>query len=303
MNCLVTMEDAPMGKLLSAESVESYRRDGFMPPILIFSPEQARALRNHFEAFEAEHGKVFSETRARPGEAFTGSYRFKSHLLMKWLADVIRQPSILDAVEDLIGPDLLCWTTHWFVKEANSPQYVSWHQDSNYWGLDTTELVSVWLALSPSTIESGCMRVLPGSHIEPAMEHVDTYAENNMLTRGQAIHGIDESKAVNLEVQPGEVVLFDYRLAHASHPNQSNDRRIGVGIRYIPPVTRQVRHDWDSATLVRGEDRHGHFELEPEPRCDFDPPAVKMHRRADEAQRKVYYEGATAVPEKTSSAR
>ncbi len=292
-----------MGKVLSAGSVESYRRDGFLPPIRIFPPAEAQKLRDHFEAFEAEHGKVFSESRATVGMAFTGSYRFKSHLLMKWLANVIRQPKILDAVEDLIGPDLLCWTTHWFVKEASSPQYVSWHQESNYWGLDTTELVSVWLALSPSTIESGCMRVLPGSHLEPPMEHVDTYAEDNMLTRGQEIHGIDESKAVNLEVQPGEVLLFDYRLAHASYPNRTNDRRIGVGIRYVPPATRQVRHDWDSATLVRGEDAYGHFELEPGPRCDFDPPAVEMHRRADDAQRKVYYEGAAAVPGEASRAR
>ena len=292
-----------MGKLLSAGSVESYRRDGFLPPVRIFAPPEAHKLRDHFEAFEAEHGKVFSENRPTVGMAFTGSYRFKSHLLMKWLADVIRHPKILDAVEDLIGPDLLCWTTHWFVKEASSPQYVSWHQDSNYWGLDTTELVSVWLALSPSTIESGCMRVLPGSHLEPPMEHVDTYAEDNMLTRGQEIHGMDESKAVNLEVQPGEVLLFDYRLAHASYPNRSDDRRIGVGIRYIPPATRQVRHDWDSATLIRGQDAYGHFEHEPEPRRDFDPPAVEMHRRADDAQRKVYYEGAAAVSGQASSGR
>ena len=292
-----------MGKLLSAGAAESYRRDGFLPPIRIFSPEEARKLRDHFEAFEAKHGKVFTESRAKAGGAFNGSYRFKSHLLMKWLADVVRHPQILDAVEDLIGPDLLCWTTHWFVKDANSPKFVSWHQDSNYWGLDTTELVSVWLALSPSTVESGCMRVLPGSHIEPPMEHFDTYAEDNMLTRGQEIRGIDESKTVNLEVQPGEVVLFDYRLAHASHPNRSDDRRIGIGLRYIPPKTRQVRHDWDSATLVRGGDGYGHFELEPEPRCDFDPPAVELHRRADEAQRKVYYDGAAAMPEQISSAR
>lgn len=292
-----------MGKLLSAGAAESYRRDGFLPPIRIFSPEEARKLRDHFEAFEAEHGKVFTESRAKAGEAFNGSYRFKSHLLMKWLADVVRHPEILNAVEDLIGPDLLCWTTHWFVKDANSPKFVSWHQDSNYWGLDTTELVSVWLALSPSTVESGCMRVLPGSHIEPPMEHFDTYAEDNMLTRGQEIRGIDESKTVNLEVQPGEVVLFDYRLAHASRPNRSDDRRIGIGLRYIPPKTRQVRHPWDSATLVRGGDAYGHFELEPEPRCDFDPPAVELHRRADEAQRKVYYDGAAAMPEQVSSAR
>ena len=110
----------------------------------------------------------------------------------------------------------------------------------------------------------------------------------------KTIRGIDESKAVNLEVAPGEVAIFDYRLAHASHPNQSADRRIGIGIRYIPPSARQSLSDWDSASLVRGEDRFGHFELEPEPQCDMDPAAVEIQLRADEAQRAVYYAGAKA---------
>jgi ectoine hydroxylase-related dioxygenase (phytanoyl-CoA dioxygenase family) len=210
-------------------------------------------------------------------------------LLFKWLAEAVRHPRILDAVEDLIGPDILCWSTHWFIKEAQSPSYVSWHQDSNYWGLDTNELVSVWLALSPATVASGCLRLLPGSHTKPALEHVDTFAQNNMLTRGQAIQNVDESRALDLQVQPGEVAIFDYRLAHASHPNNSNERRIGIGFRYIPPSARQVRNDWDCASLLRGKDSLGHFELEPEPSHDFDPLAVALHRKADEAQRVVYY--------------
>ena len=205
----------------------------------------------------------------------------------------IRHPAILDAVEDLIGPDILCWTTHWFVKEAHSPQYVSWHQDSNYWGVETDDLVSVWLAVSASTVESGCVRLLPGSHRTPSMEHVDTWAEDNMLTRGQTIE--EHRRIAGREPgarAPGEVALFDYRLAHASHPNRSDDRRIGVGLRYIPPSARQVRHEWDSATLVRGTDRYGHFELEPTPTEDFDPVAVEMYRKTDHAQRTVYYHGA-----------
>ena len=121
---------------------------------------------------------------------------------------------------------------------------------------------------------------------------MDTYHEHNMLTRGQEIRGIDEATSVNLAVKPGEVAIFDYRLAHASYPNSSDDRRIGVGIRYIPPETRQILRPWDSATLVRGEDRFGHFELEPRPRFDFDPEAVEIHKRADAAQRAVYYSGA-----------
>ena len=281
-----------MTRLLDDDAVRAYRESGFYTPPRVFSSGEALQIRRDLEAVEAEHGPVFTENRAHAGAAFQGSYRYKSHLLFKWLADVIRHPMILDAVEDLIGPDILCWTTHWFVKEARSPQYVSWHQDSNYWGVEGGDLVSVWLAVSSSTVESGCVRLLPGSHETPPMEHVDTWAEDNMLTRGQTIEGVDEARAVDLELEPGEVALFDYRLAHASHPNRSDDRRIGIGLRYIPPTARQVRHEWDSATLVRGTDRHGHFELEPEPTRDFDPAAVDMYRRTDEAQRAVYYRGA-----------
>ena len=284
-----------MPTLLKAADIASYHDDGFISPLSVFSEDEAAAFRTHIESFEASHGPVFTENRPRPGDTFKGSYRFKSHLLFKWLADAVRHPTILDAVEDLIGPDILCWTTHWFIKEANSPQYVSWHQDSNYWGLDTDELVSVWLAVTPATLQSGCLRLLPGSHKAPAMDHVDTYEADNMLTRGQTIEGVDESKAVNLELSPGQVALFDYRLAHASHPNASNDRRIGIGIRYIPPTARQVVNDWDSASLVRGTDPLGHFELEPEPAHDFDPAAVALHEKSDAAQRKVYYAGAQAV--------
>lgn len=284
-----------MPKVLTDTDIAHYRDDGFVSPLDVFSAGEAAALRGHIEAFEAERGPVFTENRPRPGDTFKGSYRFKSHLLFKWLADAIRHPTILDAVEDLIGPDILCWTTHWFIKEARSSQYVSWHQDSNYWGLDTDSLVSVWLAVSPATVQSGCLRLLPGSHCAPPMDHVDTYEAGNMLTRGQTIEGVDETKAVNLELAPGQVALFDYRLAHASDPNTSDDRRIGIGIRYIPPTARQVVSDWDSASLVRGSDPYGHFELEPEPARDFDPATVALHEKSDAAQRKVYYAGAGAA--------
>ena len=281
-----------MGQTLSKAEVEAYWETGFHSPVRIFSPDEAAALRRALEAEENKRGPIFREDRPRPGDPFQGSYRFKSHLLFKWLADVIRNPKLLDMVEPLTGPDMLCWTTHWFIKEANSPNYVSWHQDSNYWGVETDRLVSAWLALSPATVESGCIRFLPGSHHGPALDHVDTWEADNMLTRGQTIMDVDESKAVNLELQPGEVALFDYRLAHASGPNTSNDRRIGIGIRYVPTSARQVRNDWDCATLVRGVDTYGHFELEPEPKSDFDPAAVAMHQKADDEQRKVYYSDA-----------
>jgi hypothetical protein len=281
-----------MAQALDEAAVKHYWERGFLSPVPIFSPEEARALRAHVEAEEAQRGPIFREDRLRPGDPFQGSYRFKSHLIFKWLADAIRDPRLLDAVEPLIGPDIMVWTTHWFIKEAGTTSYVSWHQDSNYWGVETDRLVTAWLALSPATVESGCIRLLPGSHKGPDFEHVDTWAADNMLTRGQTIMDVDETEAVNLELQAGEVALFDYRLAHASDPNRSNDRRIGIGIRYIPTSARQVRADWDCASLVRGVDDYGNFELEPRPERDFDPAALAYHRKADEATRQIYYKDA-----------
>ena len=207
-------------------------------------------------------------------------------------ADFIRSPRVLDPVEDVIGPDIMVWSTDWWLKEANSPSYVSWHQDSQYWGLDSDKLVTVWVALSPSNVASGCMRYMPGSHLGPDLPHRETYHDDNLLTRGQEItEGIDENKAVNVELEPGEGSIFAFRIAHASHPNRTDDRRIGLAIRFIPPDARQVRSDQDSVALVRGVDTHGHFELEPEPECDFDPNAVEFHRWAEEERRKILYHG------------
>lgn len=281
-----------MSVSMDETALKQYREAGFISPIRVFSTEEAATLRAAIEAVEAVRGPVFREDRPRPGDPFQGSYRFKSHLLFKWLADAVRDRRLLDAVQPLTGPDILCWTTHWFIKEPDSVNYVSWHQDSNYWGVESDRFVSAWLALSPATEESGCIRLLPGSHRGPKLAHVDTWEKDNMLTRGQTIQGIDESKAVSLELEPGEVALFDYRLAHASYANRSDDRRIGIGIRYVPPTARQTLSDWDCASLVRGTDTIGNFELEPEPRCDFDPAAVALHEKADANQRKIYYQGA-----------
>jgi hypothetical protein len=269
-----------MPRQLSVDEVAHFRHDGYLPPRRFLSPEQTLGLRAKLEAYEA--------TQDGP---LHGSNRFKTHLLFKWLADLVRTPSILDLVEDLIGPDIMVWSGDWWIKEAQSSSFVSWHQDSQYWGLDTTRLVTVWLALSTANENSGCMRLLPGSHLERDLAHTDTYHPDNMLTRGQSIQDVDESKAVNVEVEAGEATAFAFRIAHASHPNRSNDRRIAYAVRYVPPDARQTLSDRDAAALVRGEDRFGYFEHEPRPSCDFDPVAVDFHRRTEEDRRKILYHG------------
>ncbi len=277
-----------MGKILTDLQVSQFQETGFLPAFPVLSADHALHLRANLESFEAENDGVL-----------TGSLRFKNHLLFKWLSDLIRSPRILDVVEDIIGPDIMVWSTDWWIKEANSPQFVSWHQDSQYWGLDTDKLVTVWVALSPSTIESGCMRVLPGSHLGPDLAHEETYHNDNMLTRGQSIDDINEDKAVNLVVDTGQAVLFAFRIAHASYPNKTDDRRVGLAIRYIPPDTQQQYSDQDSAALVRGVDNHQHFELEPEPRYDFDPVAVAFHKESEEIRRQILYHGTNWTTHRT----
>ena len=264
---------------LSSEALEQFHRDGFTPSISVIPQHQARHYRMELEAIEMTVGPLL------------GGRRLKCHLLYKWVSELIRNPTVVEPVKDVLGPDTMCWGTDMWVKEANSETFVSWHQDSEYWGIDSDQLITAWVALSPSTIESGCMRMLPGSHRAPALSHTDTFQENNMLTRGQTIFGVDEDKAVNIEVDTGEAVYFAYRIAHASHPNRSNDRRIGVAIRYISPLARQTKSDWDTATLICGEDRYGHFELEPEPKDDFDPIAVAFHKKSNENYRQILYSG------------
>jgi len=275
-------------KALSQDQVDQFASEGYICPIDVVEPHVAEGWRRQLEAVETSNGGPLK-----------GPMRFKSHLLFKWLADLVRFPAIVDPIEDLIGPNILVWSTDWWIKEARSPSFVSWHQDSQYWGLDTSRLVTAWVALSPSTAQSGCMRVLPGSHLGPDLHHEDTFHDDNMLTRGQRINDVDESKTVNLEVNTGQASLFAFRVAHASRPNTSGDRRIGMAIRYIPADARQTRSDHDTATLVRGVNEFNHFDLEPEPACDFDPVAVEFHQRADEARRAILYKGTGRTAHRT----
>ena len=274
-----------MPKVLSADAIAQFTQDGFYFPIKILDDQQVAACRTHLEDFE----------RAQ-GEPIGGVQRNKAHLLFKWIDDLMRHSTILDAVEDLIGPDLLCWNTFFWNKEAGSDTFVSWHQDLRYWGLDTNDLVTVWLALSPATLESGCMRVLPGSHQGDLLPHKDEYRPDNMLTRGQEIEvEVDESKTVAMPLQPGEVSLHNVRLAHASSPNRSSERRIGLSLHYMPTCTTQVVGEWDSAALVRGEDRFGHFAHTPRPTKDFDPAVAPFHQKATDAVRQVLFTDAAKV--------
>ena len=273
---------------LSAKKIEQFTTEGYVTPVQVFTRNEANTLRAKLEAVEATQGG-----------ALKPSQRNKSHLLFKWVDDLIRDPRVLDPIEQLIGPDLLCWNTLFWIKEAGSKSFVSWHQDNHYWGLDSHKVVTAWLALAPATPQSGCMRVMPGTHEGDVLDHVDRYDEHNMLTRGQEIADVlDEETAVYMPLEVGQMSVHNYRLAHASGPNSSNDRRIGVSLHFMPPEAAQIVGEWDSAALVRGEDCYGHFERTPVPIKDFDPRAVAFHARATRAIRDVLYADAEHNTEK-----
>ena len=267
--------------MLSADQRRRYEEEGVLFPLPVFSPEETDGLRSRLEALEAEQGGRLPALVNR-----------KPHLLLPWLNELIRDPRILDPVADILGPDILCWGSGFFIKNPFDQTRVSWHQDATYWGLSKPDIVTAWVALSPSTRKNGCMRVIPRTHKLSQLPHEDTFAPDNLLSRGQEIAvEVDESKAVDVVLSPGEMSLHHVMLVHGSEPNASTERRIGFAIRYLPTYVKQLAGSADSATLVRGKDDYGHFSLEPVPRSDFDPDAVSFHARMVEANDRILYRG------------
>lgn len=248
-----------MPKKLSDAQIAQFRSEGYVYPFRAVSAAAALDYRKRIEAYEARAG--FDANR---------TLKIKGYLAFPWLVELAKNPAILDAVEDIIGPDIMLFGASIFAKNGRDPRYVSWHQDSAYFGLDPHEEITAWVALTESTIEKGCLKVMPGTHLGPDLRHNETYAKDNMLAKGQSIEGLDESKAVSIELAAGEFSLHHERTAHASGPNRAQDRRIGFAFFYIPTHVRSLIGR-RPATLVRGVDRYGHWDADNLPRHDLDP--------------------------------
>ena len=269
-----------MSKSLTAAAIQQYQDAGYYFPIRVLATAEAARYRERLESVERELGGPLR-----------GIYRIKPHLLLTWLADLVRHPAILDAVEDVIGPDILCWNSSFFTKEASSAGYVSWHQDATYWGLSEPDVVTAWVGFTDSTPRNGNMQVVPGSHRHP-VRHVDTFHPDNLLSRGQEIAvEVDEREAVDIVLAAGEMSLHHILLVHGSRPNTSVDRRVGFAIRYVPTRVRQLSDVRDSATLVRGRDTFGHFDLEPRPDADLSPDMLARHAEISDRQARILYKG------------
>ena len=265
---------------LSEAAVQQYRREGYVAPIRALAPAEADGYRRKLEATEAS------------GRLPENGLRMKSNLLLTWVDEIVRHPGVLDAVESIIGPDILVWGTSFFIKEPRNRSFVSWHQDLTYWGLEPADIVTAWVALSESTTENGAMRVVPGTHTTDIVPHKDTFAADNLLSRGQEISvEVDAAKAVTLELQPGEMSLHHVKLIHGSDPNPSDKRRIGLAIRYIPTHVRQTAGATDSAMLVRGHDAFGNFLPDQRPLADLSDAAIAHHAHMIGASTRILMRG------------
>ncbi len=269
-----------MALALSDTQVEHYRSEGWLSPLDVLTEAEVDNARAELEAFEASHGPLSDR-----GE------RSRAYLPFAWVDAIMRNPRLVDMVEDLIGPNILCWNAIFWIKEPGAGSFVGWHQDVTYWGLDNRELVSVWVALSDASEQAGCMSVLPGSH-EQTLNHDETYDANNLLTRGQHIRDIDPAETIAMSLRPGQASFHNVATAHGSGQNQTEDRRIGLSLHYMPTHTRQTLADWDSAALVRGEDRYNNFDHAPRPPADLDPEVMAYHARSARALRDIVYNGA-----------
>lgn len=269
-----------MPKLLRQEQIEHYTEYGYLSPVDVMSEDEALHYRQRFEEAERQYP---DHLHARN--------RNNAHLAFTCLDELAHHPGIIDAVEDLIGPNISLWGSVLFVKDSGTSHFVSWHQDATYMGLSHNNFVTPWIALSPSNRDTGCMSMIPGSHRHSIQPHEDTFDEENILTRGQRLKEVDTSSAVDLILRPGQMSLHHGEIVHGSQPNRSDDRRIGFALQsFVPPDVVQVtgKNYWMD---VRGENPRENSVSLKRPRYDLDPEAERSTVNANLAD--ILYSGAS----------
>ena len=268
-----------MSKFLTEKQIKQYHEEGFISPIRIMSEDQAIKIKERVEEVEI----TFSEE-------FNPRNRNNLHLTFMVLDELAHNSIILDAVEDLIGSKFSLWSSVMFIKNPSTEDFVSWHQDATYMGMNSNDFVTPWIALTPSTEEMGCMAMIPGSHNQNIQPHQDTFEENNILTRGQVVKVADEGSAVNLILKPGEMSIHHGAVIHGSKPNKSKQRRIGFALQsYCPHSINQIigKNIW---MQIRGGERDDHDGLQLErPQYDMAPQAINSRNIANANYANILY--------------
>lgn len=268
-----------MTNVLNKEAVARFHADGYHPALSVMSAAQAQAYRAELERFEArwpEHVLKLDQAAS---------------LLCPWIDEMTRLPGILDPIEDVIGPDILCWGVSLRLKEARTKTFAGWHQDTAYCDIKPIVVIAA-VALSDCSVMAGPLQVIPGTHKGALLPHAEHFGTESLLTREQQIDAeLETARAVTVPMAAGEMMFFNNAICHSSGPNQSDDRRIIFLFEYVP--THAYQHTpRESAMLVRGEDRHGNFDTDPPPAHEMSEEALVAWRHKVEVQASVLYRGA-----------
>jgi ectoine hydroxylase-related dioxygenase (phytanoyl-CoA dioxygenase family) len=242
-----------MSKVLTSLQIQSYQQDGLLFPLPALNDAELRYFRSCHDELDLRLG-------GRP----TAQQKGECHLHYKWACDLATHTGILDAVEDLIGPNILVHSSTIFAKYAGDERFISWHQDAYYWSLSEPRLVSAWVALTDSSIENGSLRILPGTHTR-RYEHIEQPEKNNILGNGLTVsEKLDFATAVDIVLKAGDMSFHHANIVHGSQPNTSAGPRIGFAVRYVSTDVRQEKPHHE-VILARGRDDCGFYQLQEKP--------------------------------------
>ena len=267
---------------LNSNQLKQYQDEGFVSPINIFSKEKAKQIRNEIELIE----------KNKP-EEIEKSGRYNAHLISPLLDEVTHNSKILDAVESLIGKNILVCGTTLFIKNPYEKGFVSYHQDAKYIGLEPYNWVTAWVAITDSNEKNGCMRMWSGSHKDDLKDHDQMFNEGNLLTRGQTINDVPEKKVKSLVLKAGQMSLHHPKVVHGSELNKSNDRRIGFVIQsYIGTNVKQVLGK-NSVQLARGIDNFNYHKKIGRPKSLMNNSDLKLKKEENDNLQEIFYRGST----------
>ena len=267
---------------LSSNQLKQYEDDGFVSPINIFSKERAKEIRNEIELIENEMPEELEK-----------SGRYNAHLISPLLDEVTHNSKILDAVESLIGENILVCGTTLFIKNPNEKGFVSYHQDAKYIGLEPHNWVTAWVAITDSNENNGCMRMWSGSHKDNLKEHDQKFNEGNLLTRGQTVKNVPYEETTPLVLNAGQMSLHHPKVVHGSGLNKSDDRRIGFVIQsYIGTNVKQVLGK-NSVQLARGKDLFNFHEKIGRPNSLISENDLKLKKKENDNLQEIFYKGST----------
>lgn len=264
---------------LNSNQLKQYNEEGYVAPLDILTKEEALDARNEIELIEKE----------MPNE-IDKSGRYNVHLISPKLDAIVHNSKILDAVESIIGKNILVCSTTLFIKNPKQEGFVSYHQDAKYIGLEPHNWVTAWIAITDSNNENGCMRMWPKSHIE-LKDHNQKFNEGNLLTRGQTVEGVPDNEIKSVELKSGQMSLHHPRIVHGSGINKSNDRRIGFAVQsYIGTNVKQILGK-NSVQIARGKDEYHYHEVINRTNSLMSKEGKSLRIRENKYLQEIFYNG------------